>query len=336
MHAGGEEVVMSISSKSVSIPKMMKAEVIDRFGPPEEVMRTVTVPVPDIADDEILIDVRTAGIGVWDPDLCKGEFGVEGGLPRVLGSDGAGIVVAAGSKVGRFQIGDRVYGYGFMNPKGGFYAEYAAVPENEASKIPDTLTFEEAGALAVDGLTALAGLDLVRLEPDQRLMIFGASGGVGHLALELAKRIGGRVIAIASGSDGVELARRLGADEAIEGHRDDLTEKTRAFAPAGLGAALVLTAGADELLELVKDGGRVAYPNGVEPAPRGRHGISVQAYDGYHGRDALERLNRFVAMDSFHVEVSRMYALEETPKALHDVVGHHLGKLAVRVHDSTR
>jgi NADPH:quinone reductase-like Zn-dependent oxidoreductase len=335
MHRDDSEVVMSIASASASIPRTMKAEVIDRFGRPEEVMRTATISVPPIGDDEILIDVRTAGVGVWDPELCEGEFGREGGLPRVLGSDGSGTVVAVGSKARRFQVGDSVYAYGFMNPKGGFYAEYVAVPENEVSKIPDTLSLDEAGVLAVDGLTALAGLEMVKLERGETLAIYGASGGVGHLAVEIAKRIGARVLAIASGADGVALARRLGADEAIEGRRSDAVKTARAFAPDGFDAALILAgadAGAEDLVALVKQGGRVAYPNGVEPEPIDRFGITVESYDGYHGRDALERLNRFVAMGPFHVEVSRMYALEETPKALADVTRHHLGKLAVRVH----
>ncbi|HEX8794194.1 MAG TPA: NADP-dependent oxidoreductase [Polyangiaceae bacterium] len=314
------------------VPEMMKAEVIDRFGPPEQVMRTATVRVPEVGDDEVLIAVRTAGVGAWDPELCEGEFGAEAGLPRVLGSDGSGTVVAAGSNARLFAIGDHVYAYGFMNPKGGFYAEYAAVPENEVSRVPDALSLDEAGALAVDGLTALAGLDLVHLVRDETLVILGASGGVGHLALELAKRIGARALAIASGPDGVKLARDLGADEAVDGHRPDALIEARAFATDGFDAALVLAgAGAEDLPGLVKQGGRIAYPNGVEPVPPSGPGITVQGYDGYHGRDALERLNRFVAMGPFHVEVSRTYALEETPKALVDVTRHHLGKLAVRV-----
>ncbi len=251
----------------------------------------------------------------------------------MLGSDGSGIVVAVGSKAHRFQVGDRVYAYGFMNPKGGFYAEYTAIPENEVSSVPDTLSLDQAGVLAVDGLTALAGLDTVKLERGQKLVILGASGGVGHLALEIAKRIGARVLAIASGADGVELARRLGADEAIEGRSGDIAAKARDFAPDGFDAALILAgARADDVVALVRQGGRVAYPNGVEPQPADRFGVAVRSYDGYHGRDALRRLNRFVAVGPFHVEVSRTYALEETPKALADVTRHHLGKLAVRVH----
>lgn len=326
---------MSTSSTSISIPRTMKAEVIDRFGPPEEVMHTATIPVPAVGDDEILIAVCTAGVGVWDPELCEGEFGAEAGLPRVLGSDGSGTVVAAGSKAQRFAIGDRVYAYGFMNPKGGFYAEYTAVPEDEVSRVPDTLALDEAGAFAVDGLTALAGLDLVNLAPGATLLIFGASGGVGHLAVQLAKRLGLRELAAASGSDGVALARRLGADEAIDGHSDDLLRRARVFASDGVDSALVLAGErAEDLLGLVKQGGRVAYPNGVEPAPRARFGVTVQSYDGYHGRGALERLNGFAALGPLHVEVSRTYALDETPKALVDVTRHHVGKLAVRVHAS--
>jgi NADPH2:quinone reductase len=332
MQGDDQEVIMNSASTRGSIPKTMKAEVIDRFGPPEKVMHTATIPVPQLDERDVLIDVRTAGVGVWDSDLCKGQWGDGGGFPRVLGSDGSGTVVATGSRVRRFAIGDRVYAYGLLNPKGGFFAEYAAVPENEVARVPETLSLDEAGAMAVDGLTALAGLDTIELKRRETLAIFGASGGVGHLALQLAKRIGARVLAIASGRDGVALARRLGADEVIEGHADDIADKARAFAPDGLDAALVLAPGADELLQLVKKGGRVAYPNGVEPAPRKRRGITVNGYDGYDGRDALERLNKLIAKGPFHVEVSKKYPLAQTPKALADVGRHHLGKLAVQVH----
>jgi NADPH:quinone reductase-like Zn-dependent oxidoreductase len=197
--------------------------------------------------------------------------------------------------------------------------------------VPERLSFDEAGVLAVDGLTALAGLAVLGLGPGQSLMIFGASGGVGHVALEFAKRIGARVLAIASGRDGVALARKLGADEAIDGHEEGSAALAGAFSPNGVDAALVLAPGADELLKLVKQGGRVAHPNGVVPPPRPHPGVVVRAFDGYHGRAALDRLNELVAKKSFHVEVSKKYPLEQTPKALADVTRHHLGKLAIRV-----
>ena len=144
--------------------------------------------------------------------------------------------------------------------------------------------------------------------------------------------MGSRVLAIASGPDGVALVRRLGADEALDGHDQSVVEKARAFSPNGIDAALVLASGADALLKLMKHGGRVAHPNGVEPPPRAHQGITVRAYDGYQGRDALLRLSNLVAKGSFHVEVSKEYSLAETPTALTDVTRHHIGKLAVRVH----
>jgi NADPH:quinone reductase-like Zn-dependent oxidoreductase len=324
------EVVMS-SSADTSIPANMKAEVIDHFGPPD-VMHAAVIPLPNLDANDVLIRVATAGVGIWDPYLCAGVLDTGAGFPRVFGSDGAGTVAAVGSAVRRFRAGDSVYAWGFLNPKGGLFAEYAALPEDEVSLVPGTLSLEEAGAMAVDGLTALAGLDQLGIGPGKSLMIFGASGGVGHLALQLAKRFGARVFALASGEDGVSFVLRLGADEAVEGHRSDVATKARAFAPDGFDAALLLAAAnVEELLGLVRQGGSIAYPNGVELELSSRPGIRVQTFDGYHGRDALDRLNRLVSEGPLHVEVSRTYALYATPQALRDVTKHHLGKLAVRV-----
>jgi NADPH:quinone reductase-like Zn-dependent oxidoreductase len=310
----------------------MKAEVIDRFGPPN-VMHSAVIPVPTLDDDEVLIRVEAAGVGAWDPELCAGELDTGAGFPRVLGSDGAGTVVAAGANVRDLRVGDHVYAWGFLNPKGGFYAEYAAVRQDEVALAPRGLSPTQAGALAIDGLTALAGLDVLEIEVGKTLMIAGASGGVGHLAVQLARRKGASVFAVASGADGVALARRLEADAAAEGRRADLVGTQRWFAPFGFDAALLLTgARADELAGLVREGGRVAYPNGIDPKPSQRRGITVQAFDGYHGRDALERLTRLAESGPFHVEVSRTYALSDAPQALRDVGKHHLGKLAVQIH----
>ena len=320
-------------SADLSIPRNMKAAVIDEYGPPD-VIHTAVIPVPELGPNEVLIRVDTAGVGVWDPELCAGEFAEgEGGFPRVLGSDGAGTIAAVGSNARRFRVGEAVYGWGFLNPKGGFYAEYAALPEDEVSSIPSTLSPQEAGVLAVDGLTALAGIERLLLGRDRTLLILGASGGVGHLALQLAKRLEARVLAVASGDDGVELVRRLGADEAVDGRKGDVAKKARAFAPDGFDAAFVLSGAlSEELLGLVRHGGRVTYPNGVEPEPRPRPGIVVEGFDGYHGHEALERLDALVGNGPFHVVVSRTYPMEATAQALRDVQRHHLGKLAVRVH----
>jgi NADPH:quinone reductase len=228
----------------------MRAVALDRFGDPE-VLAVRILPVPQIMPGQILFHVASAGVGVWDVGERSGilpqSYGIVPEFPMVIGSEGAGEIVDVGEHVSRLAVGDLVYSHVWQrNPKGGFYAEYTAVDANQATRIPSTLTVEEAGALIIDGTTALQGLDdVLHLKPHEDLLIFGASGGIGHLAAQLAKRMGARVFAIASGAEGVALARRLGADAAVDGLSDDIVAAARVFAPAGIDAAL-LTAGGED------------------------------------------------------------------------------------------
>jgi NADPH:quinone reductase and related Zn-dependent oxidoreductases len=165
-------------------------------------------------------------VGAWDPFEREGgfakRFGTHEKFPYVLGTDGAGTVVQVGEQVNGFKEGDRVYAAVLANPKGGFYAEFAAVKADNVSHVPDKLTTEQAGVMPSDALTALQGLDdMLGLKPGETLLIFGAGGGIGHLAVQLAKRMGARVLALASGEDGVALARRLGADVVVNGRKDE-------------------------------------------------------------------------------------------------------------------
>src|SRR5262249_60428589 len=125
-------------------------------------------------------------------------------------TSGAGTVRAVGERVSRFKNGERVYALALVNPKGGFDAEYTAVKADNAGHVPGKLTTEQAGVMACDALTALHGLDSVLgLKEGEALMIFGAGGGIGDLAVQLAKRMGARVLAVASGADGVAPAPPL-------------------------------------------------------------------------------------------------------------------------------
>jgi NADPH:quinone reductase-like Zn-dependent oxidoreductase len=313
------------------IPTEMNAAAIDQFG---EVIHTERLPVPELGKREVLIQVATAGVGEWDPALIDGSFKIGADhFPRVFGSDGAGTVVAIGSGVTRVDVGDPVYGWGLASAKGGFFAEYAAIHENDVARIPRTVAFEQAGALAVSGITALQGLESLELEEGQSLLLIGASGGVGHVALQLAKRMGLRVFAVASKDDGVELVRRLGADEVADGRKGFL-RLARAFAPDGFDAALVFAGGRgwkDEL-ELVIPKGRVAWPNGVEPAPKVPKRVTGKAYDAEDSPSAFDRLNELVSRGPFHIELSKTYSLDEAAKAMKDVERHHVGKLVLRIH----
>ena len=319
---------------TANVPARMRAAALDRFGGVEAI-HVDTLPVPQPSPDEVLIRVETAGIGVWDPFEREGGFaklyGAGASFPYVLGSEGAGTVVAVGKGVAGIKVGDRVYGMSLATSRG-FYAEYAAVDAKNVSRVPAKLSTEQAGAMVVDAITALRGLEALDLKSGDSLLVFGASGGIGHLSVQLAKRMGAHVLAVASGSDGVELARRLGADQVVDGRKDDVAGAVKAFAPNGLDAVL-LTAGGDaaqKAVDTVRDGGRVAHPNGVEPVPRVRPGMTITAYDGEPDPQVIQKLNRLIEAGPFEVHVARTFGLEEVVDAHRALERHYLGKLALR------
>jgi NADPH:quinone reductase-like Zn-dependent oxidoreductase len=313
----------------------MRAAALDRFGGVEN-LQVKQLPVPELGPDEVLLRIESAGVGVWDPYEREGEFakifGTKATFPYVLGSDGAGTVVAVGAKVQRFKEGDHAYALALTNPKGGFYAEYAVVKADNVSPIPKKLTVEQAGVMPSDALTALRGLDeILKLKKGESLMVFGAGGGIGHLAVQLAKRMGARVLAVASGDDGVALAKRLGADAVVNGRKDDVEAAARAFAPNGLDAALMTAGGeiADRALRAMNKNGRVAYPNGVMPEPKAPSSVRAQSYNVEPSPEQIEKLNRLIESGPFEVHVARTFPLEKAADAHRELDKHFLGKLAL-------
>lgn len=319
----------------MQIPETMKSAAIDRFGGPNEIS-VHTIPVPQCGPDDVLIRVDTAGVGVWDPWDREGKFaemtGREPDFPYVLGADGAGTVVAVGDNVTRFREGDRVYAYGELDPRSRFYAEYAVVNEDKVAKIPNGLEMEEAGAMATDAITALCGLEELELKSGETLLIFGASGGVGHFALQLAKRMGVRVFAVASGADGVRLCEELGADACVDGHKGGIAEAAQQFASDGIDTALVTASSEnlDEALSCIREGGRVVFPHGVEPKPKAE-GLHITGYDGRATPEILDKLNKLIEAGPFHVHVARTYRLERATEAHRALADHYVGKLALKV-----
>ena len=314
----------------------MKAAAIDRFGGPDE-LTLHTLSIPNIGPDEVLIRVDTAGVGAWDPWVREGEFAKMSGekplFPYVLGADGSGTIVELGKRVKRFREGDKVYGYNALSTKNGFYAEYTVLKADDIAPLPQGLSLEAGGAMPADAITALCGLEILSLQPGEDIVIFGASGGIGHLAVQLAKRLGARVFAVASGEDGVALVRTLGADAAVDGHGDEVGKAARLFAPEGIDAALV-TASGDGLadaLDALRSGSRLAHPRGVEPEPQPRTGVTVHAYDGRATRELFERLNRWIEAEPFTVCVANSYSLSRAAVAHRALDQHHLGKLALKV-----
>ncbi len=314
----------------------MKASAIDRFGPPK-VLTLHNLPVPNPGPHDLLIAVHAAAVGVWDAEVRNGTWwpGGRRTFPLVLGTDGAGTVAAKGTRVRRFRVGDRVWA---VNAGRGFYAEYVAVNAQHAGRVPRRLDLLRAGAAAVTGLTALQGIDdALQVRQQETLLIFGASGAVGTLAVQFAKRRRARVLATARSGEASAFVHRLGADAVIDIRSRNAPERLRELAPGGIDAALAL-AGGDALepcLSLVRAGGRVAYPNGVEPEPRRRRRVRLLAYNAVAGPREFARLERAVAEARLRVPIAAVYPLAQASKAHARIErGHVLGRIVLRIRDA--
>jgi NADPH:quinone reductase-like Zn-dependent oxidoreductase len=202
----------------------MRAIVQSRYGTvPEEVMRLERIARPVLAAGEVLVRVRAAGVdrGTWhlmagQPYLMRLGFGFRGPRNRVPGMDVAGTVVATGPGVTRFAAGDEVFGMGRSS-----FAEYAAAREDKLVRKPAALSFAQAAAFAVSGLTALQGLrDAGRIQPGQKVLVIGASGGVGSYAVQLASVFGAEVTGVCRSAK-TDFVRSIGADHVIDYTRAD-------------------------------------------------------------------------------------------------------------------
>jgi NADPH:quinone reductase-like Zn-dependent oxidoreductase len=210
----------------------VKAIVIDRYGTPD-VLRLAEVDAPVPGDGEVLVRVRASSVNPYDwhyltgrPNLFRPAFG---GLRRpkyrILGADLAGEVEAVGKAVTRFRPGDEVYG----QTAAGAYAEYATIAEAGLAPKPANLTYEQAAAVPLAGFTALQAIrDRGKVQPGQRVLINGASGGVGTLAVQIAKSFGAEVTGVCSTAN-VEMVRSIGADHVIDYTRDDFASSPQRY-----------------------------------------------------------------------------------------------------------
>ena len=255
-----------------TLPMTMQAVTINGFGGPET-MRLQDIRLPEVGADEVLIHIGSAGVGVWDPFEREGGFaamfGTQPKFPYVLGSEGQALWKPWANRSASSSPMTGCMPLPWQIPKAGFMPNIVVVKADNVSHIPGNLTIEQAGVMPVDAITALRGLDdTLGLKPRELLMVFGASGGVGHLAVQLAKRLGARVLAVASGDDGV--ADLLGVWTRMPSWTDI---KTTSKPPRQVRTRRPGCRADDQRRrsrrprQAVRDA-RVAYPNGVEPEPQ--------------------------------------------------------------------
>ncbi len=294
----------------------MRAVQVTRFGGPE-VLRVVDVEPPAQISTEVLVRVRGAGVNPVDCKTRRGE-GVArwlGPPPFVVGWDVCGTVEATGYGVTRFAVGDLVYGMPRFPRSAGAYAEFVAAPSRQLARAPDGISPVEAAALPLAALTAWQCLvDAARVEDGQTVLVHGASGGVGHLAVQIAEARGARVIA----------SRHRGDRETLEARDADV--------------ALDLVGGADTgaLLATLREGGiLLAVADGADESVKSdarRRGVRVieplVEPDG-HGLDEISKL---VEAGGLRVDVEDVFPLEQAARA-HEALerGGRKGKLVLEV-----
>ena len=212
---------------------IMMAIVQDEYGSPD-VLELRDVDKPEVRDDEVLVRVHAAGVNPADwaimsglPYIARPVYGLRKPKNAVRGTDVAGTVEAVGSSVRRFQRGDEVFGW--CSGLGGAFAEYASVSEDALASKPANLSFEQAAAVPMAGLVALQALrDHGNVRAGQKVLINGASGGIGTFAVQIARALGAEVTGVCSARN-VDMVRSIGADHVVDYTREDFTHKNQRY-----------------------------------------------------------------------------------------------------------
>lgn len=324
--------------------ELMRAIVQEAYGSADDVLHLARIPRPQPKDNEVLIRVHAAGLdrGTWHlatgrPYLLRLIFGLRKPKNPVPGLDVAGTVASVGSAVTRFRAGDDVYGFGQ-----GTFAEFAVARENKIARKPGNVSFTEASAVPVSASTALQGLRAGGIKPGQKVLILGASGGVGSFAVQLAKAAGAEVTASCSRSK-INLVRSLGADHVIDYTRED-------FADGGRRYDLILDIAGNPTLGRLR---RALTPYGTAVIAGGEEGGSwtgsidrafralalspfirqrLTMFVNHEGSEDLEHLAGLIEAGTLNPAIDRTYPLEQVPEAMRYFdAGKARGKIAVTI-----
>jgi NADPH:quinone reductase-like Zn-dependent oxidoreductase len=292
------------------------------------------LPRPEPGDGEVLVRIAASSLNGFDLSVAGGHVKgmMEHRFPVVLGKDFAGTVEAVGPGVSQFAVGDRVFGVVMKPVLGdGAFAEYVAVGEGFGiARVPDGLDLATAGALGLAGTTALQAVEAAALGAGESVLVSGATGGVGVLAVQIAAAAGARVIATARPGAQTDLVRGLGAADVVD-FTGDVAAQVRALVPEGIRAVLHFAGDPSVLADLVTPGGRFASTRGAGPDQLGGRDLTATALLASPTADVLDRLAAEVAAGRLRVPVHGTYGLADVPRAMADFAAPHAGKLAVAI-----
>ena len=323
----------------------MKAIVQREYGAPRDVLRLAEVAMPAFGAGDVLVAVRASSANPWDWHFIRGEpvllrpAGL-GGVrkPRfgIPGGDLAGTVAQVGSHVTAFKRGDEVYGFGH-----GAFAEYVAVPQASLAPKPGHLSFEQAAAVPLAAVTALQGLRTGGIQPGLRVLIIGASGGVGTFAVQFARHLGGQVTGVCS-TRHLDLVRRLGAEQVIDYTTRDFTAGAARYDLAlqlggcySPGVVRKVLAPRGTLIQSFGDGNRWLGPAGNILKAVALNALVSQTLKSFTARvtdQALTEAGRLVESGHLTVVIDRTYPLADAAAAVALVEeGSPAGKVVVSV-----
>ena len=331
----------------------MKAIICRGYGPPEDVLELTDVDEPSVADDEVLVGVHATSVNAADwhlvrgvPSIARLQLGLRKPSFGVPGCDVAGRVEAVGKDVTTLRPGDEVFASPFMHGFGAF-AERVSVPENLVAPKPSNLTFEQAAAVPLAASTALQGLrDHGRMEAGHRVLIVGASGGVGTFAVQIAKALGAEVTGVCS-TRNTDMVRSLGADSVIDYTKTDFTDGSRRYdvilQAAGTHAATACRRALTTRGTLVQISG-TSDNRWIGPLDRIITGRllspfvsqTITTFTVRPNRQDLEFLRGLIEAGKVNPVVDRTYPLADIHDAIRHVeAGHTRGKVVVTVDSKT-
>jgi NADPH:quinone reductase-like Zn-dependent oxidoreductase len=326
----------------------VKAIVRGRYGSPD-VLELTEIDKPEPGDDEVLVRVHAASVNPADwhflrgtPYIARLQLGLRKPKDRVLGCDVAGRVEAVGKDVTMFRPGDDVFGSPFMHGLGAF-AEYVCVPEDLLAPKPATLSFEEAAAVPLAASTALQGLrDHGRIEPGHKVLIIGASGGVGTFAVQIAKSFDAEVTGVCS-TRNVDMVRSLGADHIIDYTKEDFTQSGQQY---DLIFQLAGTRSPSECRSALTSNGTLVISSGesegrwIGPVDRVIKALVLSAlvsqklatFTVKPNSEDLQLLKQFIEDGTLTLVIDRTYRLAQVPEAIRYLEeGHARGKVVITV-----
>ena len=327
----------------------MKAIVQTSYGEPERVLRQGEIDRPPVGDDDVLIRVRATSVNTPDwitvtgvPYILRLRSGLRRPRTPVRGTDVAGIVEAVGKNVTDFQPGDEVFGSSWTGAltTPGTFAEFTVAPATKLIKKPIGLTFEEAAASVMCGLTALLAIrDVSTVGEGTRVLINGASGGVGTFAVQVAKALGAEVTGVSSTTN-LELVRSLGADHVVDYTKEDFTRGERRYEvvldnvlnhPPSKAARVLTSDGIFIPNSVGNTGGFFAgLPRMARAALMGRGSTNVRFVTLVVNREDLDALAALLESGEVKVVIDEVYPLSEAANAVAHMLGHHArGKIAI-------